>query len=317
MRGCAGCGGWRCTIATPRTLRDSHRTLRTRSHSPVMFRVTDAHIHIQPFHMMKPDVQRTFWHRKDNRAELEASPRIRRSCCGRWTPIGIERVGLINYVSPDVMGFTAEVERVDGALRGGRPVAAASRSARSIRAFVDRRRRRDRPGDRTGRARAQDPSAAPVVPRQRLPGRAAGAGRALPRAEAAGIPVTIHTGTSVFPGARSRFGDPMDVDDVAIDFPKLTILLAHGGRPLWMEAAFFVVRRHPNVFLEVSGIPPAKLLEYFPAPRGDRGQDRLGDRLAEPGGEVDAAERRPVSRPAAQRRGEEARSSTTTPACRI
>jgi predicted TIM-barrel fold metal-dependent hydrolase len=27
----------------------------------------------------------------------------------------------------------------------------------------------------------------------------------------------------------------MDVDDVAIDFPKLNILLAHGGRPLWME----------------------------------------------------------------------------------
>jgi uncharacterized protein len=68
----------------------------------------------------------------------------------------------------------------------------------------------------------------------------------------------------VFPGARSRFGDPMDVDDVAIDFPRLTILLAHGGRPLWMEAAFFLVRRHPNVHLEISGIPPAKLLEYFP-----------------------------------------------------
>jgi predicted TIM-barrel fold metal-dependent hydrolase len=83
-------------------------------------------------------------------------------------------------------------------------------------------------------------------------------------AQDAGVPVTIHTGTSVFPGARSRFGDPMDVDDVAIDFPKLTILLAHGGRPLWMEAAFFLVRRHPNVRLEVSGIPPAKLLEYFP-----------------------------------------------------
>jgi predicted TIM-barrel fold metal-dependent hydrolase len=83
-------------------------------------------------------------------------------------------------------------------------------------------------------------------------------------AEERGIPVTIHTGTSVFPGARSRFGDPMDVDDVAIDFPRLRILLAHGGRPLWMEHAFFVVRRHPNVFLEVSGIPPAKLLEYFP-----------------------------------------------------
>jgi hypothetical protein len=56
----------------------------------------------------------------------------------------------------------------------------------------------------------------------------------------------------------------MDVDDVAVDFPDLKILLAHGGRPLWMEAAFFVVRRHPNVCLEVSGIPPARLLEYFP-----------------------------------------------------
>jgi predicted TIM-barrel fold metal-dependent hydrolase len=83
-------------------------------------------------------------------------------------------------------------------------------------------------------------------------------------AQDAGVPVTIHTGTSVFPGARSRFGDPMDVDDVAVDFPKLTILLAHGGRPLWMDAAFFLVRRHPNVLLEVSGIPPSKLLEYFP-----------------------------------------------------
>ena len=31
-----------------------------------------------------------------------------------------------------------------------------------------------------------------------------------------------------------------------------------------MEAAFFVVRRHANVMLELSGIPPAKLLEYFP-----------------------------------------------------
>ena len=31
-----------------------------------------------------------------------------------------------------------------------------------------------------------------------------------------------------------------------------------------MEEAFFVLRRHRNVSLDVSGIPPAKLLEYFP-----------------------------------------------------
>ena len=134
------------------------------------------------------------------------------------------------------------------------------------------------------RAGAEGPSAAPAVPRQRLPGHAA---RRSPISTAspqhAGVPVTIHTGTSVFPGARSRFGDPMDVDDVAIDFPKLTILLAHGGRPLWMEAAFFLVRRHPNVHPRGVRHPAGEAARVFPAPRGDRRQDDLGHRLAEPG----------------------------------
>jgi predicted TIM-barrel fold metal-dependent hydrolase len=56
----------------------------------------------------------------------------------------------------------------------------------------------------------------------------------------------------------------MYVDDVAVDFPKLRILLAHGGRPLWMDTAFFLVRRHRNVYLDISGIPPKTLLNYFP-----------------------------------------------------
>jgi predicted TIM-barrel fold metal-dependent hydrolase len=40
--------------------------------------------------------------------------------------------------------------------------------------------------------------------------------------------------------------------------------MAHGGRPLWMETAFFLLRRHPNVYLDISGIPPKSLLKYFP-----------------------------------------------------
>jgi predicted TIM-barrel fold metal-dependent hydrolase len=83
-------------------------------------------------------------------------------------------------------------------------------------------------------------------------------------AEANGVPVMFHTGTSIFPGARNKYGDPMYVDDVAVDFPKLRILLAHGGRPLWMQTSFFLVRRHPNVYLDISGIPPKSLLQYFP-----------------------------------------------------
>jgi hypothetical protein len=44
----------------------------------------------------------------------------------------------------------------------------------------------------------------------------------------------------------------------------MKLLLAHGGRPLWMHTAFFLLRRHPNVFLDISGIPPKLLLNYFP-----------------------------------------------------
>ncbi|MFQ6047439.1 MAG: amidohydrolase family protein, partial [Gemmatimonadales bacterium] len=97
-------------------------------------------------------------------------------------------------------------------------------------------------------------------------------GRIYRRCEERGLPVMIHTGTSVFPGARSKYGRPMELDDVALDFPDLTIIMAHGGRPLWMNEAFFIMRRHENVHLELSGIPPAKLLDYFPrlAEIGDR-----------------------------------------------
>jgi predicted TIM-barrel fold metal-dependent hydrolase len=83
-------------------------------------------------------------------------------------------------------------------------------------------------------------------------------------AEELGMPVIFHTGTSVFPGARNRSAEPLLLEDVAIDFPDLRIVLAHGGRPIWMSQAVFLARRFPNVFLEVSSVPPARLLQYFP-----------------------------------------------------
>ncbi len=84
------------------------------------------------------------------------------------------------------------------------------------------------------------------------------------KAQELGLSMLVHTGSSVFKGARIKYGDPLLLDDVAIDFPDLTILMAHGGRPFWYQQAFWMVRRHPNVYLEVSGLPGKKLLEYFP-----------------------------------------------------
>jgi predicted TIM-barrel fold metal-dependent hydrolase len=78
------------------------------------------------------------------------------------------------------------------------------------------------------------------------------------------VPLMIHTGTSVFKGARNRFADPMPVDDLAVDFPDLKIIMAHAGRPLYTDTAFFLLRRHPNVWCDISSAPPGSLLRYFP-----------------------------------------------------
>jgi len=93
------------------------------------------------------------------------------------------------------------------------------------------------------------------------------------RAQTSGVPMLVHTGSSVFKGARIKYGDPLHLDDVATDFPDLTILMAHSGRPFWYPQAFWMARQHRNVYLEVSGLPGKKLLEYFPE------LERLADKV--------------------------------------
>jgi predicted TIM-barrel fold metal-dependent hydrolase len=84
------------------------------------------------------------------------------------------------------------------------------------------------------------------------------------QAEELQIPVMFHTGSSVFEGARLKYGDPLYLDDVAIDFPKMKIILVHGGRGFWYDRAFFLTKLHTNVYTEIAGLPPKKLPDYFP-----------------------------------------------------
>ena len=81
--------------------------------------------------------------------------------------------------------------------------------------------------------------------------------------EAENFPVVFHCGTSVFPGATNRYADPNLIEDVARDFPNLTVILAHGGRGWWYDAAAFITLMRPNVYIEISGLPPKKLPDYY------------------------------------------------------
>ena len=83
-------------------------------------------------------------------------------------------------------------------------------------------------------------------------------------AQELGFPVLIHTGSSVFKGSRIKYADPLYLDDLAVDFPDCTFLMAHGGRGIWYETAFLLSRLHHNMYLEISGLPPRNLLKYYP-----------------------------------------------------
>lgn len=78
------------------------------------------------------------------------------------------------------------------------------------------------------------------------------------------LPVLVHTGSSIFKGSKIKYADPIHLDDVATDFPELPVLMAHSGRGLWYERAFFLSKLQPNLYLEISGLPPKNLLKYFP-----------------------------------------------------
>jgi predicted TIM-barrel fold metal-dependent hydrolase len=78
------------------------------------------------------------------------------------------------------------------------------------------------------------------------------------------IPVMFHTGSSIYKNSKLKYGDPLLLDDVAADFPKLKIVMAHSGRGFWYDRAFFLSRIHRNVYMEISGLPPKNLLQYFP-----------------------------------------------------
>ncbi len=84
------------------------------------------------------------------------------------------------------------------------------------------------------------------------------------KAQDLGIPISLHIGSSIFRGARLKYGDPMCLDDVAVDFPDLTLIQCHSGRPFWYEKALSLARLHTNVYMEISGLPPKNLFEYFP-----------------------------------------------------
>ena len=83
---------------------------------------------------------------------------------------------------------------------------------------------------------------------------------------AAKLPVLFHTGHSGIgsgapggAGIRLKYGHPMPIDDVAVDFPEMPIIMAHPSFP-WQDEAISVCLHKPTVYIDLSGWSP----KYFP-----------------------------------------------------
>lgn len=226
-------------------------------------KVFDSHIHIQPWKMVKPGALQMMQAKRADTEEIHRimyDPELLERHLDRER---IEAVCIINYVSPDIMGFTEEANDFSASVARRLPRRVLAYGSVHPRFAKDPAGEMERLRDLGIRGIKIHPSHMLVYPNQYRQGL-----RSLEtiysKAQEFGMPVMIHTGTSIFPGARNVYADPIYSDDVAIDFPKLKLILAHGGRPLWMEAALFIVRRFPNVYFDVSSLPPQNLLEYFP-----------------------------------------------------
>jgi len=67
------------------------------------------------------------------------------------------------------------------------------------------------------------------------------------------LPVVFHTGDTYSPYAKLKFAQPLLVDEVAVDHPRVNFVLAHVGNP-WLTEAAEVVYKNVNVWADVSGL---------------------------------------------------------------
>ena len=73
------------------------------------------------------------------------------------------------------------------------------------------------------------------------------------KAEVLGIPIMWHQGATFPSHARLKWASPIQLEDVAMDFPDLRMIIAHLGHP-WEEDVVALIRKAPNVYADISAV---------------------------------------------------------------
>jgi predicted TIM-barrel fold metal-dependent hydrolase len=241
-----------------------------------MTRVTDAHVHVNRFDLMRPG-PRGLIEQNPSFAQMQHFVADPAAFLEHLDREGIARAWLINYCAQEVMGYGWEVNPW------------VSRYA-----DLDRSRlvpvggydpRHDGEGEVAAEAlRDLGIRAVKIHPvHQVLSGADSRLFPLYTGLQRLGMPLVVHTGTSRFPGADNAFSDPAGLATVLVRFPRLQVILAHGGRPDATQVALGLVARFPNAWLELSGCPPHRLMDYFGDLRALAGRTIWGSDWPGPG----------------------------------
>ena len=68
-----------------------------------------------------------------------------------------------------------------------------------------------------------------------------------------GFAILWHQGTTFPQKARIRWSLPLQLEDIALEFPDLKMILAHIGHP-WEADAIVLIRKAPNLYADMSAI---------------------------------------------------------------
>lgn len=77
--------------------------------------------------------------------------------------------------------------------------------------------------------------------------------RVYAEAERHGLPILFHQGASPVREAPLRYAHPLLMDEIAIRYPELRIVMAHMGHP-WQRETIVTIRKHPHVYADVSAL---------------------------------------------------------------
>lgn len=76
------------------------------------------------------------------------------------------------------------------------------------------------------------------------------------------VPVMVHSGDTYAPGGKVKYSHPIHIDDLAVDYPDLKIVICHVGNP-WIKDCMEVVYKNKNVFADISGLVLGDFSEKF------------------------------------------------------